>query len=198
MAAAEQAQVQSGSRGRGSPLFALAVGAISLGLIAAFWFGLQQRDAGAAVAAGTSMRQAPDFTLGLFDGSSLTLSEELTRGKPIVLNFWASWCVPCAEEAPLLETTWQRERDRVGFIGVNVLDTDSEARAFIRKYSLTFPNGAGNSGPISTAYSMRGIPETYFIARDGRIIRKWSGPLTAAGLDQFIGELRRASAAPAG
>lgn len=168
-------------------------GAAVVGLLVLLWFGIAQRQRGTVGEASVPFRQAPDFELGLFDGGTFRLSEGLVSGKPVMLNFWASWCVPCREEAPMLEAAWKRYRDRVVFVGVDVQDTEVEARAFLRQYGITYPNGAVNAGAISVAYGMRGVPETYFIATDGRIARKWNGPLGTAGLDQFIGELLRAS-----
>ena len=86
--------------------------------------------------------------------------------------------------------------DRAAFIGVNVQDVDADAQAFLRKYGVTYANGSKDAGPISIQYGMRGVPETYFIAPDGRLIRKWN-TLTAADLEQFLAELQRASAARA-
>ncbi len=171
---------------------AAVAGAIVVGLLALLWFGLSARARGSVGDASVPFRQAPDFTLGLFDGSSFTLSDALATGKPVVVNFWASWCVPCADEAPILEAAWKRDRQRVTFVGVDVQDVDADAMAFIRRYGITYPNGSGNAGPTSVAYGMRGVPETYFIGTDGRVVRKWNGPLTAAGLDQFLAELQRA------
>jgi cytochrome c biogenesis protein CcmG/thiol:disulfide interchange protein DsbE len=85
----------------------------------------------------------------------------------------------------------------VTFVGVNVQDLDSDAQAFVRTYGISYANGSGNAGPISIQYGMRGVPETYFIAPDGRLIRKWN-TLTAADLEQFLGELLRASGARTG
>lgn len=172
-------------------LLAAAIGLGVVALLVVLWFGLAQREKGTVGVSAVPLRQAPEFSLGLFNGSTLTLREALASGKPLVLNFWASWCVPCADEAPLLEATWRREKDRATFVGVDVQDFDPDALAFIQKYGITYPNGSGEAGAISVAYGMRGVPETYFIAPDGRIVRKWSGPLTAAGLDQFLLELYR-------
>ena len=91
----------------------------------------------------------------------------------------------------------RRTGDRFTFVGIDVQDSDSDAQAFIRKYGLTYLNGSGNAGPISVQYGMRGVPETYFIAPDARLIRKWN-TLTAADLEQFLGELQRASGARSG
>jgi cytochrome c biogenesis protein CcmG, thiol:disulfide interchange protein DsbE len=170
-------------------------GAAVVGLLVLMWYGLQQKDlAGSKVVnvPNVPFKTAPDFSLGLFDGTTFRLSDALASGKPVVVNFWASWCGPCADEAPVLEAAARREGRRVAFVGVNVQDLDGDAQAFLRKYAVSYPNGSGNAGPISIQYGMRGVPETYFIAPDGTLIRKWN-TLTAADLDQFLAELLRAS-----
>jgi cytochrome c biogenesis protein CcmG/thiol:disulfide interchange protein DsbE len=167
-------------------------GAIVVGLLSLLWFGLQQKDVAGSKVVNVPFKSAPDFSLGLFDGSTLSLSSTLAGGKPVVVNFWASWCGPCADEAPLLQDAARRYGDRVTFVGVDVQDVDTDAKAFIRKYAISYPNGSGNAGPISVQYGMRGVPETYFIAPDGRLVRKWN-TLTAADLEQFLAELQRAS-----
>jgi cytochrome c biogenesis protein CcmG, thiol:disulfide interchange protein DsbE len=177
---------------------ALAAGSgfVAVALLVLLWWGLQQKDFAGSKVVAVPFKQAPDFKLGLFDGSTFTLSETLASGKPVVVNFWASWCGPCADEAPALEAAWRRNSSWVSFVGVNVQDHDPDAQAFLRRYGISYPNGAGNAGPVSIQYGMRGVPETYFIAPDGRLVRKWN-TLTAADLDQFLIELQRASAAGA-
>ena len=167
-------------------------GFVVVGLLALLWFGLQQKEIAGSKVVNVPFKNAPDFSLGLFDGSTFTLSSTLQTGKPVVLNFWASWCGPCADEAPVLQDAARRYADRVTFVGIDVQDLDTDARAFARKYAITYPMGSGNAGPISIQYGMRGVPETYFIAPDGRLIRKWN-TLTAADLEQFLAELQRAS-----
>src|SRR5215470_18117092 len=167
-------------------------GFVVVGLVMLLWFGLQQKEIAGAKVVSVPFSTAPDFNLGLFDGSTFKLSDTLKSGKPVVVNFWASWCGPCADEAPVLQDAARRNGDRIAFIGVNVQDQDTDALAFLRKYGITYPNGSGNGGPISIQYGMRGVPETYFIAPDGRLIRKWN-TLTAADLEQFLAELQRAS-----
>lgn len=128
---------------------------------------------------------APDFTLALFDGGQFTLSE--LRGQIIVVNFWASWCIPCRDEAPILEHTWRRYRDRgVVFIGVDYLDTDKEARAFLEEFDVTYPNGPDLGTRIADDYRIKGVPETFFIARDGRVADLEIGPLTETRLVKAI------------
>jgi cytochrome c biogenesis protein CcmG, thiol:disulfide interchange protein DsbE len=173
-------------------LVAAGAGALTVTLLALLWFGLQQKEIAGSKVVNVPFTMAPDFELGLFDGSNFKLSDQLAQGKPVVVNFWASWCGPCADEAPLLQAAAQRRGNDFTFVGVNVEDLDSDAQSFMRKYGISYPNGSGNAGPISIKYGMRGVPETYFIAPDGRLIRKWN-TLTAADLDQLLAELERAS-----
>lgn len=167
-------------------------GALVLALLLLLWFGLQQKEIAGSKVVSVPFKTAPNFTLGLFDGTQFTLSDALQSGKPVVVNFWASWCGPCADEAPLLQDAARRTSDRFTFVGVDVEDQDADALAFIRKYGITYPNGSGNAGPISIQYGMRGVPETYFIASDGHLVRKWN-TLTAADLERFLAELQGAS-----
>jgi cytochrome c biogenesis protein CcmG/thiol:disulfide interchange protein DsbE len=175
---------------------AAASGAVVVGLLFLLWFGLQQKEIAGSRVVNVPFTHAPDFSLGLFDGSDFKLSQTLATGRPVVVNFWASWCGPCADEAPVLQDAARRMGDRVVFVGVNVQDVDADAQAFLRKYGVSYPNGSKNAGPISIQYGMRGVPETYFIAPDGRLIRKWN-TLTAADMEQLLSELQRASGARA-
>ncbi len=126
-------------------------------------------------------KMAPEFTLSTFDGSPMKLSD--SRGKAVVLNFWASWCIPCREEAPLLEAAWQALKDReVVFLGVNIQDSEEAARDFVHGFGITFPNGRDAKGKIAIDYGVYGIPETLFIDRQGRITAKVIGPLGAETL----------------
>jgi cytochrome c biogenesis protein CcmG/thiol:disulfide interchange protein DsbE len=187
-----QPQVQPARRAWLPAALAAGSGAVVVALLFLLWFGLQQKEVAGSKVVNVPFSKAPDFSLGLFDGSSFSLSNTLQSGKPVVVNFWASWCGPCADEAPLLQDAAKRYGDRVSFVGVDVQDVDSDGQAFLRKYGITYANGSGNAGPISVQYGMRGVPETYFVAPDGRLIRKWN-TLTAADLEQFLGELQRAS-----
>ena len=134
-------------------------------------------------------RQAPAFALSMFDGSRNSL--EALRGKVVILNFWASWCFPaCYEEAPHLEAAWQTYRDRgVMVIGVDIQDRDTEAKAFIERLTLSFPNGPDPQGKISIDYGIYGVPETFFIRKDGTIHYKHVGALDATLLKAKIEEM---------
>jgi cytochrome c biogenesis protein CcmG/thiol:disulfide interchange protein DsbE len=131
---------------------------------------------------------APDFTLSLFDGGELSLVDQL--GSVVVVNFWASWCVPCRDEAPALERLWQEYGDKgVVFIGVSYKDVTDKATSFIEEFSVTYPNGPDPYNRISAAYRITGVPETFLVARDGRLVEWWIGPITEAGLRAALEEI---------
>ena len=131
---------------------------------------------------------APDFTLSLFDGGQLTLSE--LHGQVVVVNFWASWCIPCRDEAPILEQAWRRYRDRgVVFVGVAYLDTDKESKAFLEEFKVTYPNGPDLGTKIAPAYRLAGVPETFFIDKNGQVADLEIGPLTETRLVSAIEKL---------
>lgn len=174
---APQTAAEDAPHGRPKPGFGRSLG-VALGILAilAFMavFGWKLYDSAQGQVKSGS---APDFTLTLFDGSQLTLSQ--LRGQVVVINFWASWCVPCRDEAPVLEQTWRRYRDRgVLFIGVDYLDTDKEALAFLEEFTITYPNGPDLGTRIAKDYRIAGVPETFFIAKDGQVADLQIGPLT--------------------
>ncbi|GBE58011.1 thiol-disulfide oxidoreductase ResA [bacterium BMS3Abin01] len=134
---------------------------------------------------------APDFTVKTLDGKTVSMSD--FKGKPVVLNFAASWCGPCEIEAPVLAKGYEKYKDRVAFIGLAVKDDEDSQRYFADKHGLKFPIGMDPSGDIVYSYqkagkvSMSGIPTTFFIDRDGNIKTFWVGPLSQSNLDQMIG-----------
>ena len=139
-------------------------------------------------------RPAPDFQVVLFGQNGSPAGEwrlSSANGHPVVLNFWASWCIPCEEEAPVLEQLARRYRGRVEFVGVAVQDTEAASRGFLDRFNVTYPNGPDPAGEISIDYGMSGVPETYFIDRQQRIARKWAGPLDEARLTAYVEELLR-------
>ena len=131
---------------------------------------------------------APDFTLPLLNGEELSLQE--LRGQVVVVNFWASWCVPCRDEAPALERIWREYEDQgVLFVGVNVSDVTSKALAFIEEFSITYPNGPDPYNRISRAYHRTGVPETFFVTKDGRVAEWHIGPIAEAELKNVLEEV---------
>lgn len=130
----------------------------------------------AAIRAGKSV-EAPDFTLPRLDRpGKLTLSS--LRGKAIVLNFWASWCAPCEEEAPLLQSAWEERRpDGVVFLGIASRDFDGHARKFMRKYRITYPNVHDGAAKMWVRYGVFRLPETFVIGRSGKLVGLLQGAI---------------------
>jgi cytochrome c biogenesis protein CcmG/thiol:disulfide interchange protein DsbE len=132
-------------------------------------------------------REAPDFAIETFDGGDWRLSDQ--RGKIVVLNFWASWCPPCRDEMPLLTTADGNLGDGVVMVGVDVWDDDSDAREFLTAYNVSYPNGPDRDG-IAVDYGLSGVPETFIIDAEGRIVAKLPGPVTS--LEQLRGMVAEA------
>jgi cytochrome c biogenesis protein CcmG/thiol:disulfide interchange protein DsbE len=128
-----------------------------------------------------------NFSLTRLDSSG-KLDLASLRGKVVVLNFWASWCEPCKQEAPRLERAWQQWRNRgVVVLGVDAQDFSTDAKRFIRRYKLTYPAVHDGPGSILGAYGVTGFPETMFIGRDGRFVGEHiAGEVDAAELRRNI------------
>ena len=128
---------------------------------------------------------ARDFTLTTFDGEQVTLSG--LRGVHVMVDFWSSWCPPCIEEAPVLAAAYERYRGQgVEFVGVAVWDVAEEAERFADESGAAYPAGVDTRGVIGVDYGLTGIPEKYFIDPEGRIVRKYVGPMTAETLDEVL------------
>ena len=152
-----------------------------LGLLAVVAFTMRQNAAGRPRVG----QAAPDFTLQAFDGQTYRLAE--MRGKVVVINFWASWCVPCRQEAPDMENTWRQYKDQgVIFLGVGYADTEKEALAYIKEFNVTYANGPDLGTRISTAYRITGVPETYIVDPAGRLTFARFYPMTQAELMAVI------------
>ncbi len=157
--------------------------AVVVGILALFGVGIQIRSA-KPVEKGL----APEFSIPLYDGGTFTLSEQ--REKVVVVNFWASWCIPCRQEAPVLENTWRKYKDRgVVFVGVDYVDSESEARKFIQEFDVTYPNGIDIGTETSRKYHIQGVPETYYVGKDGQLYGNHIGPIDLPTLSAKIEEL---------
>lgn len=142
-------------------------------------------------------RVAADFTLPSFDGETFTLSDH--DGGPVFMYFWASWCAPCREEAPLIQRLWpEYERRGYTFVGVNIIDSEADARAFIDLFGLTFPNVHDTQGAVYIEYGVYGVPESFFLEPGRTVRQKFLGALTEEPFREMLDELSHAEAAPGG
>lgn len=138
---------------------------------------------------GEAVNKAPDFTVQDGEGNSVKLSDFF--GKPIVLNFWASWCPPCKAELPDFEDAYKKYDGEVVFLMVNMTDNQMEtvevAKDFIKTYGYDFPVYFDVSYEAATVYGIRSIPQTYFINAEGEAVASATGMISAAQLEQGIG-----------
>jgi cytochrome c biogenesis protein CcmG/thiol:disulfide interchange protein DsbE len=133
---------------------------------------------------------APEFTFTTFEGETISLSD--LRGQGVVLNFWASWCDPCRDEAALLEATWRREQDNgIVFIGLDYLDQEPAAKAYLEEFDITYPSGPDLQSAAARRYGIKGVPETFFIDPQGNIAELVIGPIVSeARLDELLDQIR--------
>jgi cytochrome c biogenesis protein CcmG, thiol:disulfide interchange protein DsbE len=164
---------------------------------ALFVFGLLRGHPDRDIPSNLLGRSLPTFELPVYEryaaayGPFLAVEEYV--GKPMIINFWASWCGPCYEEAPHLERVWQRYADDILIVGIQTQDREARAagRAFIDQFDLSFPNVIDNDSRVSISYGLFGVPETFFVAADGTVVHKHAGPVTEAMMVERIEALLR-------
>ena len=120
------------------------------------------------------------------DDGRLDLRE--LRGRPVVLNFWASWCIPCRDEAPILNASAQAHADKVVFLGVNVQDLKSDALAFSREFDTPYVSVRDRGNGTYEDYGLTGVPETYYLDSGGRIVEHTPGAISRTSLEQGIAQ----------
>lgn len=137
-------------------------------------------------------QKPPTFTLTTFDGQQIDPAE--MSGKVVLVNFWASWCKPCEQEAADLEAAWRyyQPRGDVLFLGIAWTDTESASLKYIDKFDITYPNGPDLGTSISQAYRTTGVPETYIIDKSGNLAYVKLSPFTSlaeiqAAIDPLLG-----------
>jgi cytochrome c biogenesis protein CcmG/thiol:disulfide interchange protein DsbE len=178
----EGAGISENAPKRGVPLAVqIIIWVVLLGLLTVVALGLRRTQQG-SIRVGDTI---PDFTLSFFDGyqqqgqSEVKLSD--LKGKVVVLNFWASWCKPCEQEAAALEAVW-REYEPTGqviFVGADYVDTEPEALGYLKKFDITYPNGPDLGTRVSQIFRITGVPETYFIDQTGKLAFAQIGPFTS-------------------
>jgi cytochrome c biogenesis protein CcmG/thiol:disulfide interchange protein DsbE len=124
-------------------------------------------------------QKPPSFTLSTFDGQKIGPAQ--MAGKVVLVNFWASWCKPCEQEAPDMEAAWRyyQPRGDVLFLGIAWTDTESSSLAYIKQFAITYPNGPDVGTAISQAYRTTGVPETYIIDKSGKLASVKLSPFTS-------------------
>lgn len=153
----------------------LAVGAfLALAIIGILVVGLGKNPQ--AIASPLVGRSAPSFALREV-GSGKALSLDQYRGRPVVLNFWATWCGPCYEEHPVLVAN-ARSMPEVQFLGVVFQDTEDKIQRFLNDRGSAYPTVIDDAGKTAIAYGVGGVPETFFLDSTGKIVSKYSGPMT--------------------
>ena len=134
---------------------------------------------------------AREFSLELLDGTAITLAG--LRGKVVMLDFWASWCPPCRQEAPTLAQVYRELQGQpVEFVGIDIWDRWEDAQGFIDRFNVPYPNGIDSKGSIAIDYGVRGIPEKFFVDREGTVVKKFVGPMSAETLRAALDELMAA------
>jgi len=134
-------------------------------------------------------RAAPAISLPDLRDPTQRVELESLRGRPVVVNFWASWCVPCRKEMPGFEAAHQRFGDSVAFLGVNHQDGRTPARELMRQTGVTYPSGSDPEGRVATDYGLRGMPSTVFISSSGQIVASRTGELSRSQLEEMIEKL---------
>lgn len=136
---------------------------------------------------------AAAFSLPPVRDSGDAVSLDAFQGKPMVINFFASWCAPCRRELPALRDASVRFGDRVQFVGIDHQDTRADAVALLDEFGITYPTGFDPKGETAFAYALRGLPATVFVTADGRIEAVRHGELDATSLEQRVKALLAAS-----
>jgi len=188
-------QFTQGRKSRGSrrrAIIILVVGLVNLALLALLGSQLLTPAQNQSNAGNSPLirHPAPDFTLAMLSahaGAASKMHLADLKGKPIVLNFWASWCDPCKHEAPLLQAMWRSAQSQgVIFLGVDFQDTRSAGLNFLQTYGITYPNVADDTGSTAINYGVTGVPETFFLDRHGVIVSKVIGELTAQTMQRNL------------
>jgi cytochrome c biogenesis protein CcmG/thiol:disulfide interchange protein DsbE len=164
--------------------------AVALAVVAGIgiWQGLSARGSSNDVLTGGTGRPAPAFSLPVLTDPAARLSLSSFHGKDLVVNFWASWCVPCRTEMPLLESAYRKVRSKVAFLGIATNDTPAAARTFLSEVHVTYSAVSDQNAAVATAYGVYGLPTTVFISPSGKVLGRHVGQLHSTTLDEALKE----------
>lgn len=140
----------------------------------------------AAACGGPASREAPSFSLPEL-GSGRTTELASLRGRPVLLNFWATWCPDCVEELPALEALHKRRApEGLAVLGINLDDAPAkDAPPYLKKLGVTYPQLIGDKA-VTARYAVRGLPVTVLVDAEGRLVRRWTGPVTLESVENDI------------
>jgi len=124
-------------------------------------------------------------------GTGRTVDLAEFRGKPVVLNFWATWCGPCWEEHPVLVANARMMQPQVQFLGVVFQDTEEKIQGFLDQRGSAYPTVVDDAGKTAIAYGVGGVPETFFLDGSGKIVAKFSGPMSGDILQEHLQKVMR-------
>lgn len=133
-------------------------------------------------------KPAPTFRLTDLDGKTWSLDE--LKGRPVVINFWSTWCGPCKSEHGLLQASAQQNPD-VTFLGIIYNDEPDACRRYLATAGTSYAHLVDDAGRTALDYGVGGVPETFFLGADGTVVRKHTGPLTPASMRALLAEVRR-------
>ena len=133
-----------------------------------------------------------DFLITTLDGRELKLSD--LRGSIVMVDFWSSWCPPCRAEAPILAEAYERWSSLgIEFVGISIWDNSGDVQEFVERHGISYPNAIDEDGSIAVEFGVRGIPEKFFVNREGEIVRKINGPNTSQSLDEVLTQMSDAA-----
>ena len=172
-------------RGR---LFIFAAGTAALLLLVSLVVASARGIGGDEAEDGPALAEAPAFSLPTFDGKTFALDDH--AGGPVLLYFWASWCEPCKAEASTIQSLWEEYRGHgFTFVGVNIWDSEKEARAFVERYGLTFPTVRDDRGKVYLDYGVERLPLAMFMRPGLEVDRRFIGQLEEDELRRMLGRL---------
>jgi len=151
--------------------------------------GVTGGDAAALAPAPVAGHPAPDFALETLDGETIRLSDFV--GKPVLVNFWATWCAPCRAEFPDFQEASIDNADKLVIIGINNTTADQPELVddFVAEMGATFPIVLDQDGKVSESYQIRGLPTSIFVDRDGIVQEVFTGPINKAYIEARLNEL---------